>query len=411
MVFDDLVARSDFLADPYPTYHRMRSEAPIFYSERWGGWVLTRHRDVVETKRDHQRFSNGGRFAAFIRKLPEAADGTLTPLFEAFDTGIIHRDPPKHAELRRIVMKAFNPRAMRALSDFIEDWTDRALATAEERGEFDMVADLAEPLPCTVVAKLVGVAPQMQGRFKAWADDITGFLVTPDSETTRRALGSVLDARAWLTELIEARRRFPENDLISAFANEDLQGIRMSTDDVLSTARTFMVAGHGTTTSLLAVGTLALLQHPKAMIRLRRLLDTTDPAVKKAALRRAIEEMMRFESPLQRDLRICARDLEFRGQPMKAGDLVVQVLGAAHRDPEVFERPDAFDPERSSNRHLAFGVGIHACIGATLARLEAEIVFEKLLCRFRHIELVEPDIDWERSVVRLPKRLRLRVRA
>ncbi len=404
---DERFASPSYFVDPYDVYRQARAEAPIYWSELFHGWVVTKHADVVRTKRDFDTFGNSGRYGKYVDRLPEEVRKEMGPLYEAWDTGIMHADPPHHTFLRNIMMRALTPKMMRAMEERVFELIDEALDEVVPNEPFDFVEAVAGPLPCTIVADLIGVPAETQPTFRKWASDITEFVIRPNVEVAWRTRATILEAKAWLERLMEERRAEPREDLITAFATMEEDGRLMSTADALSNARTIMVAGHGTTTSLLAVGLLSVLERPEVYEAIAEPVRAGD----ESPLKLAVEEMMRFESPLQRDQRIVRQPVELGGCQMSPGELVFQMLGAAHRDEEVFDRAEDFVHDRNPNKHLAFGYGIHACTGATLARIEARVVFKRLFERFSNVELVEPReaVAWERSVVRLPKRLLVKV--
>jgi pimeloyl-[acyl-carrier protein] synthase len=381
---DDLLRTDAFAADPYPVYARFRAEAPVHFSEANGGWMLFRHDDVHASLRDHARFSSRGRFAAALQRMEPGVRERIGPLTDHFTVGMLANDPPAHTRLRGLVNRAFTPRVVEAMRPRIRAIVDALLDAALPRGSFDLIADFAYPLPATVIAELFGAPVSERDRFKTWSNDILGFQGTgnPSAESVLRAQDSLLEMRAFLLELADHRRRVPGDDLLGLLVAAEADGDRLTGQELLTVCVTLLTAGHETTTNLIGNGAWLLLTHPDQLARLHE-----DPGL----MPTAIEEMLRYESPLQRNPRMVATDLDLHGQQLRAGDYVMQVLGSANHDPAAFPDPERFDIGRAPNRHLAFGHGIHFCLGAPLARLEAAIAFGELLRRAPALALTAPD--------------------
>lgn len=383
VVFNPFVP--SFRRNPYLQYARLREGDPVHRSGALQAWVLTRHADCLAVMRDHERFSSDSRTAR--GQLAEALQQQRreSPLPTA-DT-MLGVDPPRHTQLRGLVSRGFTPRRVEELRPRIESIMRDLLDAAGSR--FDLMTEIAQPLPVIVIAELLGVSPADRLRFKDWSRTLantTNVLQTPEMiEAARVAILELID---YFTKVIDERRLDPRDDLISALVRAEEDGQRLSREDVLAFAILLLVAGNETTTNLIGNGLAALLDHPEAMEALR-----AEPA----RLGAAIEEMLRFDSPVQGVVRFATRDLEIAGQPVAAGDVVLALTGAANRDPAVFADPDRFDIARfedgRTERHLSFGQGIHYCLGAPLARMEAGIVFSALLDRFAAIRAVEPGIE------------------
>jgi cytochrome P450 len=387
---DALLAAPDLIDDPYPTYKRLREEAPVFWSETFNGWVLTRYDDVVKTFMDAARFRNGGRFEPVFDALPADLHDEFAAMRHHFQHGVISADPPDHTRLRALIQKAFTPRAVDAMRDVAQRLVDARLDALSSSGGMDVLHDLANPLPVAVIAQMMGVPADDAGRLKQWSDDTMRFQsagrATPDVlRISKRAL---FEFRDYLRTLFAQRRAEPRDDLISALVHAEEQGDRLSEEELLATCVTLLVAGHETTTNLITNGLFALLNHPGQLAALR-----ANPAM----MAPAIEECLRYDTSLQRNRRIVADDFEFGGQLMRKGQFVMQVIGAANRDPEVFAEPDRFDITRSPNPHIAFGRGIHFCLGAPLARIEAPIAIHALIQRFPNLRLATDRPEWRRE--------------
>jgi cytochrome P450 len=389
----DMLLRSDaFVADPYPVYTRLREEAPVHYSEANGGWMLFRYEDVHATLRDHSRFSSRGRFSAALQRMDPDTRARIGPLTDHFTVGMLANDPPDHTRLRGLVNRAFTPRVVENMRPRIVQIVADLLDAALDRETFDLIADFAYPLPATVIAELFGAPASERDRFKHWSNDILGFQGTgnPSAESVLRAQDSLLDMRAFLGDLADHRRAHPGDDLLGLLVAAEAEGDRLTDQELLTVCVTLLTAGHETTTNLIANGMWLLLTHPEQCDRLR-----DDPSLMPAA----VEEMLRMESPLQRNPRRAAVDIDLHGERIPAGDYVMQVLGSANHDPAAFPDPERFDIARTPNRHVAFGGGIHFCLGAPLARLEAPIAIGELLRRAPNLALADPDSPprWIRS--------------
>lgn len=386
---DDSLVSDDFVRDPYMTLDRLRERDPIHWSESIGGWVLTRYDDAVVTFMAVASYSNEGRLGRASAYLPPEVRNKLTGFEDHFRTkGLLHSDPPDHTRLRKLVQKVFSPRAIEAMRSRIQEIVDDLIDRVEPAGHMEVISDLAFALPVTVLVGLLGV-PAADGQlFRGWADGILAFQgVNKPSETVLlTAQDALMQARAYLATLVEQRRRAPGNDLISLMVTEGVDGDRLTDAEIINTGITFLVAGHETTTSLIGNGLLTLLQHRDQweMLQANRSLVPS-----------AIEEILRFESPVARQPRLMKQDTEMRGHTFRAGQMVFQMLNAANRDPAVFPDPATFDIQRTPNRHLGFGRGIHLCIGAPLSRTEGQVVFPTIMDRLPNIQLVDPTPDWD----------------
>jgi cytochrome P450 len=376
----------DFVRDPYPVFRDLRNLEPVYWSPSWGMWLITRFDDVSAIKRDPVRFCNAGRVAGRLAMLTPSEREELSAFRAHFAAGLIDSDPPEHTRLRAIIMRAFTPRAVEALRQRVAQLVDHLLRPLRTTGQMDVVRDFAYPLPATVIGELLGLPPGSLDQFKQWADDISRFYGSHGPDRLPAALNgqrAVLEARAWLLELAADRRAHPRDDLISALVAADAGGLNEA--QLLATCVTLMVAGHETTTSLIGVGIYSLLRNADALVQFRDRPELTRPAV---------EELLRYESPAQKNARVVTQDVEMRGQRVRPGELVMLLVGAANRDPDQFPEPDRLDFQRADNRHVAFGVGIHFCVGAALARLEASIALPEL-AKLRGLRLAAADAVWQ----------------
>ena len=368
-----------FLADPYPFYRRLRSEAPVYWSERLSSWILTRYSDVVAALREPGRLSNAGRMATLLDKLPETLRPNLELLYQHYSVGLIFSDPPDHTRLRALVTKAFTPAMVERMRPRIQTIVSELLDAVESRGAMDVIEDFAYPLPATVICEMLGLPQSDRPQFRRWSDDIIGLLSAgADAERAERGQHSLRDLRDYYRRIIGERRNRPGEDLISALIQAHEHGQRLSEAELLSTSVTLLTAGQETTTSLIANGLLALLRNPDQLQLLKQ---------NSSLMASAVEELLRYESPVQRQLRLAKEDFELEGHRIRKGEIVSPFLGAANRDPAQFPDPDRIDITRTDNRHIAFGYGVHFCVGAPLARLEAPIAFSAMLHRLPNIRL------------------------
>jgi pimeloyl-[acyl-carrier protein] synthase len=363
--------------DPYPLYHQLRSEDPVHRSPL-GFWVLTRHADVLAVLRD-PRMSRDPRRSERMELLRASAEVDELLSEEEAAPSMLFVDPPDHTRLRALVSKAFTPGAVERLRPRVEAIVAELLDRVAGGGRMDVVEDLAYPLPVTVICELFGVPEADRDRFRAWSRELVRLLdPLVAADALERALQARLALRGYLRELIATRRAQPTGDLLSALIAAEDQGSQLSESELVSMCVLLLVAGHETTVNLIANGTLALLRHPETRAGLEA--DAALPGS-------AVEELLRYDSPVQFTSRHALADLETGGRRVRAGETVIAVLGAANRDPAQFRDPDRLDLARAPNRHIAFGGGIHFCLGAPLARVEARIAISAMLARLPGMEL------------------------
>lgn len=380
------------IADPYPALRALRDHDPVHWSDRLGGWMLTRYDDIRRSLRDPRLSSD--RMRPFFSHLPEDARRELRDLGEHMALWAVFNDPPDHTRLRGLMNKAFTSSAVAALRPRIAELVHELVDGLLEQGETDFIRHFAYSLPAGVIAAMLGVPRADVDRLKQWSDDLGSFVLTsrlsPNKYT--RANTAIREMNAYFGDLVEARRRQPADDVASALTAAGERGDFLGRDELVAACVLLLFAGHETTTHLLGNGLLALLRHPDQLLALK------DNAEDEKAVSAAVEEMLRWDGPSLAQVRILADDYELGGRVMRKGDRVFQMLAAANRDPEAFENPDAFDIARRDNRHLTFGFGIHFCLGAPLARLEAQIAFPILLDRLKEIGLAGAP-DWSDSIV------------
>jgi cytochrome P450 len=361
-----------------------------------GFWVLTRYEDCVAVLRD-ARFGR----EEFQQMLSAVYGGEES---DRLPRSMLFRDPPDHTRLRGLVSKAFTPRTIEQLRGHIQEIVDRLLDRALAQGGMDVIEDLAYPLPVTVICEMLGVPVDDHASIRGWSADIARSLdaiglridegIVERGRVARRALADYFRA------LVPERRARPQADLLSGLLAAEEQGDKLTEPEVISMCLLLFIAGHETTVNLIGNGTLALLRHPAELARLQR-----EPGL----VPNAVEELLRYDSPVQRTARITTEDVEIAGHPIAKGAMVVTALGAANRDPAQFPDPDRLDVARKDPRHISFGYGIHFCLGAPLARVEGQLALGTLLRRAPGLALAEPSPEWrESSVLRGLKRLLVR---
>jgi cytochrome P450 len=384
-------------ANPYPTYERLRAEDPV-HRGALGDIVLTRYDDVALALSD-PRFTSDLRITELHRSRMAALGDEAADLDQGFS--MIRMDPPDHTRLRRLVQKGFTPRTVEALRPRIEQLVDELLGVAEGDGGMDLIGQFAHPLPITVICELLGVPVSDRELFHRLTEQMLDedSLASDERAAIRRSLEARRELERYMGELAEERERRPTDDLMGALVAVEQQGDQLSRQELVETGMLLLIAGHVTTVNLIGNGVLALLDHPE---ELRRLGE--DPTI----ARPAVEELLRYDGPVQAIGRAALADVELHGKTIARGELVMAQIGAANRDPARFADPDRLDLARADNRHLAFGKGIHFCLGAPLARVEGQIAIPALLRRFPHLEVATDSLRWTgsflRGVVELPVR-------
>ena len=370
-------------ADPYPVLREIRERDPVHWMETARGWLITRYDDVSSLLRDPR--SSADRSPMSVDAAWRRGSGSQAWL----ENSLLGLDPPAHTRLRQLVNRAFTPRVVEPMRDRIEAITDELLDAAAGDGRMDVIADLAEPLPVRVIAELLGVPEDDQARFPPWSRALGGmFDIAFEKATIEAADHAVTEMRDYFRPLLEARRREPRDDLLTALVQAEERGDQLTEDELYSFCIILLAAGHETSTHLIGNGLLALLQHRDQLERLASEPELADTAV---------DEVARYDPPPQATTRRATEAFELRGKRIREGDLLVLSLAAANRDPARFEDPDRLDIERADNRHLSFALGPHFCVGAPLARLEGNIVFRRLLERFPDVRL-DPSRPYERRL-------------
>jgi pimeloyl-[acyl-carrier protein] synthase len=367
-----------FREDPYPLYRYLHAAAPVQWSDVLDAWTLARYTDVVESLTDP-------RFSADRSVEPDRGYSVVKSMLVS--------DPPDHTRLRALVQKAFTPRMVEQLRPrigaIVRELIDRI---ATRGGPFDVIADLAYPLPVVVIAELLGVPPEDRETFRDWSAALAASLDPLVSQELAQCATQARDGlHAYLRGIITERRRAPRSDLISALVAVEERGEILSEPELVVMCTLLLIAGHETTVNLIGNGMLALIQHADQFAQLRE-----SPGL----ISTAVEELLRFDSPVQLTGRIATEPLEIGGQRIDAGQWVLPLLGAANRDPHHFAEPDQLDLARNPNPHVGFGRGIHFCLGAPLARLEGQMVIGALVQRFPKLELAGTPVRRDQITLR-----------
>jgi len=350
-IFDDAQIR-----DPYPRYAQWRERHPIWFDAQSGHWVLSRHDDVMNVLKDHQRFSSSA-MGGLGTQLPPITD-----------------DPPRHTQLRSIVNKAFTTAMLKSMEGDVCAIANDLVGALPRDRDVDIVQALTTPLPVTVIARMMGIPEERKEDFKRWSDALTGTLA---GATQQARQSEIMEMAAFFRGLIPERRARPAGDLVSAVVNAEVDGKGLSEWEIVGFCVLLLIAGNETTTNLLGNLLNVLADRPELWQRLR-----ADPAL----IEPAIEELLRYDSPVQFLMRAATTEVTLHSKTIAAGDRVIVVMGSANRDASQFDAPDEFRLDRTRGRHLAFGYGVHFCIGAPLARLEARVAMTALLGRAAMIE-------------------------
>ncbi|HZO76164.1 MAG TPA: cytochrome P450 [Ktedonobacteraceae bacterium] len=376
----------EVLANPYPLYHKLRSEDPIHWDPYLHAWIVTRYADVVTV---FQRFSANRTYTP--EQLETLGLSALKPLGQVMVHQMLFLDPPDHTRIRGLASKAFTPRRVAILRSHIQDITNSLLDAIQDKGEMDIIADLAYPLPAIVTAEMLGVPTSDWQQLTAWSADFAqvlgNFQHNPDYAS--KAIRSLEEMVVYFRSAIQEQRKHPRDGLISAYLNAEIDGDRFTEEEVIANTIVTMVGGQETTTNLIGNGLLSLLRHRDQMEKLR-----TDLAL----IPSAVEELLRFESPSQHTARLAPDDVELGGKKIRKRQAVIAVMGAANRDPERFADPDRLDVERQDNRHVAFAWASHFCFGAPLARIEGQVAFESVLRRMPNLALKPEPITWRANL-------------
>jgi len=373
----------EVLANPYPLYHRLRTEDPVHWDPFLHAWVVTRYADVVHVLHH---------FSARRTPTPEqlSAKGleALNPIAQVMVRQMLFLDPPDHTRLRALASAAFTPRRVERLRSHIQEIMHGLLDALVSRGQMDLIADFASPAPAIVTAEMLGVPVEDHEQLKNWSADFAEMLGNFQHNPDRfpKVLRSVEEMCSYFRSAMQEQRLHPRGGLVSAMMEAEVDGAKLTEDEIIANLIVTMVGGQETTTNLIGNGLLTLLRNPAEMERLR---------ADSSLIPSAVEELLRYESPSQHTARLAPADIEMGGKKIRERHAVIAVMGAANRDPERFPDPDRLDIARQDNRHLAFGWAAHFCFGAALARLEGQIAFEAILGRLPNLTLdPTPPLVW-----------------
>lgn len=374
------------LANPYPLYQRLRNEDPVHWDPYLHAWIVTRYADVVTV---FQRFSANR--TPTPEQLKALGLEALTPLAQVMVQQMLFLDPPAHGRVRGLASRAFTARRVEVLRSHIQEITDSLLDAVQDKGQMDIIADLAYPLPAIVTAEMLGVPTSDWPLLTKWSADFAQVLgnFQHNPEHAPKVIKSLEEMSAYFRNAIQEQRRHPSEGLIHAFLTAEIDGDRLSEEEVIANTIVTMVGGQETTTNLIGNGILTLLRHQDQLERLRTDLSLIPSAV---------EELLRYESPSQHTARLAPDDVLLGGKTIKKRQAVIAVMGAANRDPKRFPDPDRLDLGREDNRHLAFAWASHFCFGAPLARIEGQIAFEKILRRMPNLHLGPEPITWRENL-------------
>ena len=376
----------EVLANPYPLYHRLRNEDPVHWDPFLHAWVVTRYADVVTV---FQRFSANR--TPTPEQLTALGLSSLTPLAAVMVRQMLFLDPPQHGRVRGLASKAFTARRVEVLRSHIHDITESLLDAVQDKGHMDVIKDLAYPLPAIVTAEMLGVPTSDWQQLTAWSADFAQVLgnFQHNPERAPQVIKSLEEMIVYFRSAIKEQQQHPRDGLIQALVTAEIDGDRLTEDEVVANTIVTMVGGQETTTNLIGNGILTLLRHRDQMEKLKADL-TLIPS--------AVEELLRYESPSQHTARLAPDDVTMGDKLIHKRQAVIAVMGAANRDPERFPDPDRLDISRQDNRHVAFAWASHFCFGAPLARIEGQTAFEKVLRRMPNLELEPGPITWRENL-------------
>jgi len=376
----------EVLANPYPLFRRLRSEDPVHWDAFLHTWVVTRYVDVLEVLHN---------FSAERTHTPEKLEAMglaqISPLAQLMVKQMLFMDPPGHTRLRSLAAHAFSPARVAVLRTHIREIVNRLLDAVQAKGQMDVIADLGDPLPAIVTAEMLGVPLEDRHQLKAWSTNFAEMLgnFQHNPEHAARMLRTVQDMTAYFHDRIRELKNIPRDGLVHSLMTAEIDGDRLTEEEVVANSIVTMVGGLETTTNLIGNGVLTLLRNPGELKRLQEDVSLIPSAV---------EEMLRYESPSQHTGRLAPEDVEWEGKVIRKGQAVMAVMAAANRDPERFPDPDRFDVARTDNRHLAFGYAAHFCFGAALARVEGQEAFEAMVRRLPGLELQPGPLTWRNNL-------------
>jgi cytochrome P450 len=375
----------EVLANPYPLYHKLRSEDPVHWDRFLHTWVVTRYPDVMNVLHS---------FSADRTPTPEQLTAMglsgLNPIAKVMVKQMLFMDAPAHTRLRGLASAAFTPRRVEVLREHIQEIADDLLDRVQTRGRMDIIADFAAPMPAIVTAEMLGVPTEDHAKLKKWSADFAEMLGNFQHNPDRipRVLESTNNLTTYFQAAIDKARQHPREGLIHSFMTAEIDGDRLTDEEIVANCIVTMVGGQETTTNLIGNGLLTLMRNPEQLAQLR-----ADPSL----IPSAVEELLRYESPSQHTGRIAREDVQIGDKQIRKGQAVMAIMAAANRDPERFPDPDRLILDRSDNKHLAFGWSSHFCFGAPLARMEGQIAFETILRRLPNLEVAPGPLTWRNN--------------
>ena len=386
------VTNANFKANPFPFYAKLRTEAPVFpvtvpMPTKQRAWLITRYSDVQDVLKD-ARFAKNPRNAMSLEQLKKRH--WMPPMFKPLEQNMLDLDGPDHTRLRALVHKAFTPRLIEQMRDEIQALTDELLNAAEPKGSMDLIADFALPLPLTIIGRILGVPAKDNDKFHSWTNTL---LSAGTNMNYVVFIPTIMRFMGYMKKLIKEWRAHPKDDMVTALVQAKDGSDKLSGDEVLAMIFLLLVAGHETTVNLIGSGSLALLEHPDQLEKL-----CCEPEI----IKPAIEELLRFVCPVEMATeRYACEDISIAGTTIPRGELVLAVIGSANRDANYFDNPDTLNLTREHNKHLAFGLGAHYCLGAPLSRLEGQIAISTLVRRMPNLRLSIPSdqIRWRGGII------------
>ena len=383
-----VVFSDEILQDPYPTYARLHEEGPLHYLDvgsKWAVWSIVSHAECASIAKDPRLSAK--RAQQMLLPLPLSRQAEFTELARMLALWLIFMDAPEHTRLRKLLNRGFSSAAIEGLRPQVEAIVDRMLKQLQPGSEVELLREFANPMPVRIISEMLGVPQEMHDTFVNWSRAIAVFRGTPDRtvEQARAAQDALIELTDFFRKTVAERRRNKGNDLISLLIDIEEEGEVLTEEELYAQCIALLFAGHETTRNLIGNGMYTLLQHPREATELRE---------KPEMIRSAVEELLRWESPVQFTARVLKEDIEVCGRPIRKGWTVLCMLGAANRDPKQFKDPNQLNLKRLNNQHLAFSAGLHFCIGAQLARLEGQIAILNLVQRFPDMKLAGPRPEW-----------------
>ena len=383
-----VVFSDEILQDPYPTYARLHEEAPLHYLDvgnKWAVWSIFSHAECASIAKDPRLSAK--RAKQMLLPLPLSRQSEFSELARMLSLWLIFMDPPEHTRLRKLLNKGFSAAAVEGLRPQVEAIVDQMLKPLQYGAEVDLMREFANPMPVRIILEMLGIPQELRDTFVDWSRAIAVFRGNPNRtvEEARAAQDALIELTEFFRTTVAERRRNKGNDLISLLIDIEEEGEVLTEEELYAQCIALLFAGHETTRNLIGNGMYTLLRNPRETAELRE---------KPEMIRSAVEELLRYESPVQFTARVLKEDVEVCGQQIRKGWTVLCMLGAANRDPKQFKEPNQLDLKRLNNQHLAFSAGLHFCIGAQLARLEGQVALRNLVQRFPKMKLGGPRPEW-----------------